>query len=377
MTKVLIAEDSPTLLESIVLELELRGYEVLQATDGRGALNILLTSEQLPDIVVSDIAMPDMDGYKLLEHVRSDRRLSGIPFLFLTAFNSANSLRLSKELGVDDYIVKPFHADDLVLAMENKLKRIQAFRQTAHSELDDVRQKLLIMMSHELRTPMTSIYGGAEMLADHLASMPDDFVQKMLALIQSGANRMNRLTAKTMALLQIDNGQMKRMYQESRHTHEIHAVVAGAQNILALESDSTDRQLPIIVVGDMQPMYVKGVYDYLVMMVEELLRNAVTFSPGHGTIRVEIQRRDEQVQVSVCDDGIGIAPDNLPHVWERFVQIDRQEFEQQGAGLGLAIVRETARIYGGDCTIESQPDRGTCVTLCLPLAEATENVEAM
>ncbi len=96
MTTVLLAEDNLTLLENIALELEFRGYQVLQATNGRGALDILRTSEQLPDIIVSDIAMPDVDGFQLLEYLRSEPAWNGIPFLFLTAFNSPNSIRISK-----------------------------------------------------------------------------------------------------------------------------------------------------------------------------------------------------------------------------------------------------------------------------------------
>jgi two-component system, sensor histidine kinase and response regulator len=131
MTKVLIAEDNPAVLETIAFELEMRGYEVLPTQDGQHALDVLNLSSPLPDIIVSDIAMPDIDGFRLLELVRANPNWTTIPVLFLTAFNSPNSIRISKELGVDDYIVKPFQADDLVIAIENKLQRIQAFRQAA------------------------------------------------------------------------------------------------------------------------------------------------------------------------------------------------------------------------------------------------------
>jgi DNA-binding response OmpR family regulator len=131
MTRVLIVEDNPAVLETIAFELEMRGYEVLPTSDGQHALDVLNLSNPLPDIIVSDIAMPDVDGFRLLELIRADPHWNVIPVLFLTAFNSPNSIRISKELGVDDYIVKPFQADDLVIAIENKLQRIQAFRQAA------------------------------------------------------------------------------------------------------------------------------------------------------------------------------------------------------------------------------------------------------
>ncbi len=127
MTTILLAEDNQTLLEDTTFALEMRGYTVIQAIDGQAALDIL-QARPLPDIIVSDIAMPDVDGFKLLEQLRSDPPLTAIPFIFLTAFNSPNSLRIGKELGADDYIVKPFQIDDLILSIESKLKRIKELR---------------------------------------------------------------------------------------------------------------------------------------------------------------------------------------------------------------------------------------------------------
>lgn len=124
MTRILLVEDNLTLLQDIAFELEMRGYEVVQAPDGQAALNAL-RGGAAPDIIVSDIAMPDVDGFKLLEFIRSEQDWNAIPFIFLTAFNSPNSVRIGKELGADDYIVKPFQADDLVLVMESRLKRIR------------------------------------------------------------------------------------------------------------------------------------------------------------------------------------------------------------------------------------------------------------
>jgi DNA-binding response OmpR family regulator len=134
MTRVLLAEDNQTLLEDITLELEMRDYEVLQAMDGQVALEILRTTTPLPDIIVSDIAMPDVDGFKLLEYLRAEPEWNAIPFIFLTAFNSPNSVRIGKELGADDYIVKPFQIDDLILAMESKLRRIKGLQ--SHTQRD-------------------------------------------------------------------------------------------------------------------------------------------------------------------------------------------------------------------------------------------------
>lgn len=131
MTRILVVEDSPSMLDNIAFNLEMQGYEVLQAPDARQALELLRTLPALPDVIVSDIAMPDMSGYEFLEVVQGNAKWRTIPFLFLTAFDSPNAIRLGKEMGADDYLVKPFEPQMLVIAIENKLRRAAQFRETA------------------------------------------------------------------------------------------------------------------------------------------------------------------------------------------------------------------------------------------------------
>ncbi|MBZ0291177.1 MAG: hybrid sensor histidine kinase/response regulator [Anaerolineae bacterium] len=367
MTKVLLAEDNLTLLDNIVLGLELRGYEVVQATNGQVALQILSTSTQLPDIIVSDIAMPDMDGFKLLEHLRNNPVWNAIPFLFLTAFNSPDSVRISKELGADDYIVKPFQVDDLVLAIESKLKRIKVFQDHAEQSLDEARQSLLHKISHELRSPLTAIYGGADMLSDLLTDMPDETVHTLVNLIRNGADRMNRFSNKALALIQIDSGHAKKFYQEAQQKYEIHKIAQTAISQIQTEMAVDDRNVEIAYNPYTEPLYVEGVFAYLLAMIEEPLRNAVAFSKDGQSVEVSIQLNDEkQVVITVQDYGPGIPESAMPYIWNRFAQVDRDQYEQQGAGLGLALVQESARIHGGECIIESQVNEGTVVSLVLP-----------
>jgi signal transduction histidine kinase len=378
MTTVLVADDHLALLESIALELELRGYHVLQATDGRGVLNILHAIDRLPDIIVSDIAMPDIDGFQLLERVRSNPQWESLPFLFLTAFNSPNSLRISKELGADDYIVKPFQADDLVLSIENKIRRVRAFEKQAESKMDAARTNLLHLISHELRTPLLSIYGGTEMLADTLADAPDEMVQTMLNLIQNGAKRLNRFSNQGLTLLQLDSGYVDRQYQHRRLICDLSEIVRAASASLNSHNDpdtGAHRQVSVEVLETGAPLLVEGVMEYLLVMVEEPLRNAVAFSRPGGTVRVTMNREGEQIVITIRDNGPGIPQDALPQVWERFTQIERERHEHQGAGLGLTLARACARIHQGDCSIVCPPEGGTLFTLWLPAASVTAPVD--
>lgn len=367
MTKVLIVEDNLTLLEDIALELDLRGYEIVQATDGKVALDMLQSMSPLPDIIVSDIAMPDMDGFKFLEYVRNDADLSDIPFLFLTAFSSPNSLRISKELGADDFIAKPFQSDDLILAIENKIQRVKAFQKKAENNLNESKRKLMQMISHELRSPLTVIYGGTNILAKLLAGTSDENVEKMINLVQNGANRLNSLTKKIVALLEIDSGSMKNRFDKSRESFNMNELVEARIAKLNPNIIHERRDLTIIFNPSPKPVRVEGVLSNLELMIDELIDNAVNFTPKGGTITITVGQQDNQFVTFIVEDtGVGIRKEDLPRIWERFVQINREGQEQQGSGIGLSIVRDCARIHGGDCTLISELGKGTQVTLTLP-----------
>lgn len=366
MTKVMIVEDNLTLLESIAFELEMRGYEVIQASDGEAALGVLALMEEPPDIIVSDIAMPRMDGYKLLETVRQQDRWNRVCFLFLTAFNSPNAVHLGKELGVDDYLVKPFKPDDLVVAMENKLKRVAQFRLAAQRETDEIRRKFMHVVTHELRTPLTAIFGGTEVLAASLESVPDKSIQSMLTIVRNGTARLSRLVSNILYLIAIDSGQLERQLAQFAGRVEVREAVMTACNVVWSDPAFATSSVQLELRMPDEALAVRGLWEYVVMMVTEVLRNAFVFSPSYGKVVIEVQCVDDDVLITITDEGCGIAREQQDLVWERYVQLDRDQFEQQGLGLGLALVRESARLHGGDCTINSQHTPGTQVILRLP-----------
>ena len=120
---VLIVDDEPDLLENIGLALEGENYHILTAGNGVEALQIL--QAQPVDLILADIAMPDMNGYQLYERVRQNMDWVSIPFIFLTARTMDSDIRYGKELGVDDYLAKPIRAADLLAVVRGKLRRAQ------------------------------------------------------------------------------------------------------------------------------------------------------------------------------------------------------------------------------------------------------------
>lgn len=126
---ILVVDDQPDLLSNLELALESAGYQVLTANDGIEALDILQTYSI--DLILSDIAMPRMNGYQLYEQVRDNPQWLAIPFLFLTARTLDSDIRYGKELGVDDYLTKPIEPEDLLATVQGKLRRAQQLAQSS------------------------------------------------------------------------------------------------------------------------------------------------------------------------------------------------------------------------------------------------------
>ncbi len=124
---ILIVDDQLQLLNSIKMTLEMYGYDVMTANDGLKALRILESNRI--GLILADIAMPRMNGYQLFERVRDNPEWLEIPFLFLTARSLDSDIRFGKEMGVDDYLIKPIEPEDLVAAVRGKLKRAAQLRQ--------------------------------------------------------------------------------------------------------------------------------------------------------------------------------------------------------------------------------------------------------
>ncbi len=124
---ILVVDDQPEILENLALILEMEGYQVWTARDGAEALAIL---ESRPvDLILADIAMPRMNGYQLYERVRGDPRSVAVPFMFLTARAMDSDIRFGKELGVDDYLVKPIQPEDLLASVRGRLRRAEQLTQ--------------------------------------------------------------------------------------------------------------------------------------------------------------------------------------------------------------------------------------------------------
>ncbi len=368
-TTILFVEDNDDLRKNAALVLELEGYAVQVARDGREALDIL-EDGFVPDLIVSDIMMPRLDGYGFFHEVRRNRRLKAIPFIFLTAKGSRKDITEGRILGADDYLTKPFDPQEFLIAIQSRLRRAADIREDANENLYDARRQLVELLSHELKTPLTYVTGGFALLAEELKGQTEQAanqdVQVSLDLIQNGTQRLNRLAEQMVLYSQILSGLIEERVQQRGKPEDVAFLINSTlASLMMLMHDQAASISPIMPVDE--PLTVWGVGHWLVAAMSEVLRNALQYSPPGSPIDVTVERDDTWAKIVISDQGPGINPADQATIWNILIQSERDQQEQQGVGMGLPIVKGIIEAHKGEVGLYSVLDEGTQVTLRLPL----------
>jgi signal transduction histidine kinase len=366
---ILIVDDDEDIRTTATTILTLDGYTIQEAENGQTALDLIRTGACTPDLIVSDIAMPFVDGYRFFEEVRQIPHLRFVPFIFLTAYGSRRHLLLGRELGVDDYLVKPFDPDQLLASVRSKLRRSRQLWEHVEDEFKSVRRQLIQVLSHELNTPLHHITGGFELLAASLSAEgnPEDTAISM-EIIGTGTRRLNRFAGQFIRYADLISGNARRHLEQRGEIVSAQYIIEMALQLAA--EDFTAFQANFSLYAPPDPLEVFGLSDMLVTAVYEVIRNAIHYGPVGGRVKITLQKAGDFAQIAVQDQGRGISAKDQESIWEVLSQIDRVQNEQQGSGMGLPIVKQAVILHGGTVSLQSEPGKGTLVTLSLPLHRA-------
>ncbi|NDJ86996.1 MAG: hybrid sensor histidine kinase/response regulator [Chloroflexi bacterium] len=378
---ILFVEDNADFRDSAARFLELNGFEVIVSGDGIEALELLKQTTRIPDVIVSDISMPRMNGYEFFEAVRNQPHLKGIPFIFLTALDARADIRLGWEVGVDEYLVKPFRPEDFLSVIRNRLKRTRELKSLAERQLQETRNMIVRILSHELRTPLTYVTGGFTLLADEInkqeqgaVSVDRKDVQTILDLIYNGTNRLNRLAEQMVMLAELTSTQSGQSWEHMTERLNLAEVIdAAASSMIPVAREHS----VTLEYGDLSALIAEGIQTLLIPAVTEPVRNAIQYSEPGSTVQVTCYPDTEHPGMAVIeirDNGRGISESDLETIWELMSQSEREKFEQQGFGLGLPITQKIMQLHQGYAEIHSKMNEGTVILLRLPLA--TEPIRA-
>ncbi|HZK29380.1 MAG TPA: ATP-binding protein, partial [Clostridia bacterium] len=242
---------------------------------------------------------------------------------------------------------------ELAFAMDKMAAQLEDASQESE-KIDQLRREFLANVSHELRTPVTVLRGSLEALCDEVVTDPDtvaDYHRQML----TESIHLERLVADLLDLSLLQNVDFSMDIQ----TVDIRQIVDDA--VRSMRKTTRLRHIEIDVISDDDGYTFQGDYGRLRQMLVIILDNAIKFSLDHAVIKVTLVRASGHISLSVSDTGRGIAPEDLPHIFDRFYR-QRSEQNKAGTGLGLVIAKQIADRHHIEMTLQSEMNKGTVVT---------------
>ncbi len=233
---------------------------------------------------------------------------------------------------------------------------------TKTHHLESMRRDFVANVSHELKTPITNVKGYLETLLE--SDMADtETTEHFLNISLRNANRLNAILDDLLSLSRLEHQDNESLEVEIR---SIEGVITAAFQSCAPKA--TEKEVKLILEGERNLLVPVNTL-LMEQALTNLIDNAVKYSSAGSSVRVEIQKKDNQAVISVSDEGIGIPSKDLPRVFERFYRVDKaRSRELGGTGLGLAIVKHIAIVHNGSVKVESEPGKGAAFTIRIPLA---------
>ena len=363
--KILIVDDvmSNVLLLKVLLTNE--KFAIATASNGRQALEQV--EKENPDLVLLDVMMPDMSGFEVAQHLKSNPNTADIPISFLTALNSTADIVKGFQVGANDFISKPFNKEELIIRVTHQISLVAAKRLilSKTEELQRTiagRDKLYSVIAHDLRSPMGSIKMVLNMLILNLPS------EKIGAEMYELLTMANQTTEDVFSLL--DNllkwtksqiGKLNVVYQDV----DLVEVTDGVIEIFSMVAS-----LKKIRIHEMKPekMMVNADIDMLKTVVRNLLSNAIKFSKENSEVLVKMEEVDGMAVVSVQDYGCGISEEGqkkLLHTDTHFSTFGTNN--EEGSGLGLLLCKDFVVKNGGKLWFTSKEGEGSIFSFSIPV----------
>lgn len=363
--KILIVDDvmSNVLLLKVLLTNE--KFAIATASNGRQALEQV--EKENPDLVLLDVMMPDMSGFEVAQHLKSNPNTADIPIIFLTALNSTADIVKGFQVGANDFISKPFNEEELIIRVTHQISLVAAKRLilSKTEELQRTiagRDKLYSVIAHDLRSPMGSIKMVLNMLILNLPS------EKIGAEMYELLTMANQTTEDVFSLL--DNllkwtksqiGKLNVVYQDV----DLVEVTDGVIEIFSMVAS-----LKKIRIREMKPekMMVNADIDMLKTVVRNLLSNAIKFSKENSEVLVKMEEVDGMAVVSVQDYGCGISEEGqkkLLHTDTHFSTFGTNN--EEGSGLGLLLCKDFVVKNGGKLWFTSKEGEGSIFSFSIPV----------
>ncbi|MCP4697497.1 MAG: hybrid sensor histidine kinase/response regulator [Gammaproteobacteria bacterium] len=371
---ILLVDDTPENLAVLVAYLEQFGFRLLVARSGREVLTRI--EQVMPDIILLDVLMPEMDGFETCRRLKENDDAKDIPVIFMTALSHTVDKVKGFELGAVDYITKPFQHEEVLARVKAHLtiQKLQkdlnkALVRRSKREMDTLRLNITRTMPHEFRTPLFGIITLAELIVKFHKTMDKEKIVEEVRTIYESAEILHRLIQNYLMYAQLEIIATDAERVEKLRENCCLAPNATIEYISAGKARACHREADLNTeLSGSQELMLQLSEEHLKKIVEELVSNAFKFSETGTPVRIKTFVAAPFFSIQISDNGRGIAPEEITRIGA-YMQFERELYEQQGAGLGLIIAQRLVDLYSGKMAVDSAVGKGTTVAVDIPLAK--------
>ncbi|MBS3807136.1 MAG: hybrid sensor histidine kinase/response regulator [Bacteroidales bacterium] len=371
--KILLVDDSVQNLRLLGNMLREKSYQIALAQNGKEGLQ--LAAKILPDLILLDIMMPELDGYEVCKQLKEDENTRHIPVIFLTAKTSNNDIVNGFQIGGVDYITKPFNKEELFMRIKTHLELKQAHDKISRQaeslrELNATKDKMFSVISHDLRAPLGGIKSMLDLMYEDQSAEKKISPQSLNSLKNAADQTYNLLEN----LLYWSRSQRGKLVNNPEMINIYELVV---ENMELLQTMSENKKLEVKNQVDTQAEAWAD-RNMVKTVLRNLIINAIKFTREKGQITITSEYKDGLLEVSVGDNGVGIQKQNLEKI------LNMKEYyttfgtkREKGSGLGLNLCIDFIRRNNGELYIDSDYGKGSTFTFTLPVKESAiqENAE--
>ena len=355
-SKILIVDDVTKNIQLVANILQEAGYEIFFALNGQMALE--LVKNQTLDLILLDIMMPEMDGFEVCRHIKKLSNARDIPIIFLTAKTDIESIKKGFEVGGVDYITKPFNKEELLARVKTHLDLM--LQQKELKEVNATKDKFFSIIAHDLKSPFNHLLGLTEIIRDRSMETGHEEIRELASLIHKSAKQGRDLLDNLLTWSRSQIG----VHDFKPEPVNLHETVDEA--MVFVEQIASQKNISIFNEVK-RSMKARADINMLNTILRNLLNNAIKFTKPGGFVKVYAKERNEVVEITVEDNGIGISKSTL----SKLFKIDENPStpgtgSEKGTGLGLILCREFVERHGGEIRVESERGSGSKFIFTLP-----------
>lgn len=329
-----------------------------------------------PDLILLDVAMPEMDGFEMCKLLKENDETKDIPVIFITAHYQPNHILKGFQMGAVDYIAKPFNQQELISRVQTHLKLKNANDQIVAQNmmisqqnerltaLNFTKDKFFSIIAHDLKTPFSNIITLSQMMIESGEALPEDRKKQFIEAIYQTSNEGFNLLMNLLNWSRNQTGSLKQMPD----VLNLRKVVKNLLITTMLQIEWKEISLVNNVTSD---IFCVADFYMLETVLRNIVSNAIKFTPKKGNIEINAVVKNNFVFLSVKDSGEGITDEAIESInySDKFFTSKGTDNEN-GSGLGLKLCKEFAEKNGGNLLINRNIDGGSTITVTLPIANS-------